>query len=249
MKLPAPAKSIFCIPGAWKDFDDFKGALITSSAAHYMVLGDALINSFGHYHYSFEFCERDVRMRLSFSVAGMTTGMSAQDLDVVEGHRFVVYISGVTGNPGQAAQIAEAATAILKAGGLGIKVESTGKAFSKERWLDQMAVTEPQRLYDMFVLDSITDKDGTVFSCGMHNLGLKETIVSNEDFQEAARLIRVFGCYQFLEHPVILENQTFQVDRSAPLFRITSEPHPPYATDDTFHNPYGMWRLTRVASA
>jgi hypothetical protein len=101
-------------------------------------------------------------------------------------------------------------------------------------------------LYELFVVDSITSEDGTVFSCGMHNLGLRDTIVSGEDFQDAADLIKIFGYYQLIDKPVIKENQTFQIDTESPIFRITTELHPPYGEDGPFYNPYGVWRLTRA---
>ena len=157
-----------------------------------------------------------------------------------------IYISGETGNLEAAEQIARAGTAILDAGGIGLKIESAGKAFSKTCWSEYMANFDPEgHLYDMFVLDSIMDEDGTIYSCGMHNLGLKDTIVSDEEFENAIDLIRTFGYYQIVDKPEIRHNQTFKKGVGSPTFRITNELHPPNAKHELFHNPYGVWRLAK----
>jgi hypothetical protein len=141
----------------------------------------------------------------------------------------------------------KAGSAILNAGGTGMKVESAGKAFTKEHWLYLLTNFEEPRLYEMFVLDSIMMENGTVYSCGMQNLGLKDTIVSNVDFQAAVDLIRIFSYYQIVDKHVILNNQTFQPDLNSPQFRIVEESDPPYKNHETFHNPHGMWRLSKLA--
>ena len=240
------AKTILCIPGNWEDFDDFKDSLIASTEAEYLTVGDFLINGKRKRHYTFEFCERDEKMKASFAVAGKVTRVREDFLDEIENHKYVVYISGDTGNLEEAEHIVHAGNAILKAGGIGIKIETTGKAFEKSRWMELLVDFESHRLYEMFVLDSIIDEDGTVFSCGMQNIGLKDTIVSGEGFQDAVDLIKIFGYYQIVDKPVIHNNQTFQKSAGASIYRITDEPHPRYEGHETFENPFGMWRLTRV---
>jgi len=97
----------------------------------------------------------------------------------------------------------------------------------------------------MFVLDSIVSEDGTVHSCGMHNLGLSDTIVSGEELEQAVNIIRAFGYYQVVDKPIIMNNQTFQADINSPLYGITDEPNQPNKGHELFENPYGMWRLTK----
>jgi hypothetical protein len=190
-ELPTPkvAKSILCIPGNWNDFEKFHESLIVSSGAGYMVIGGMLISGERQRHYTIEFCERDEKMKASFAVAGSVTRVTEEFLDEIDRHTYVIYIVGETGNMEEAEHIAHAGNAILKAGGTGIKIESAGKAFEKDMWMGALEGFEPHRLYEMFVLDSIIDEDGTLYSCGMHNLGLKDTIVSGEEFQDASELI------------------------------------------------------------
>ncbi len=95
----------------------------------------------------------------------------------------------------------------------------------------------------MFVVDSITNEDGTVFTCGMHNLGYKDTIISGEDFQNAVNLLSIFGYYQIIDKPDIKNGQTFATSADSPIFEITDELDQPYKEDELFENPFGMWRL------
>jgi len=246
--IPVPAakaQSILCIPGIWADREELVLSIIDSSKGDYMIAGGILFNAKEERHYTIEFCERDERMRASFAAAGKVTRVTDAFLDEIDKHKYVVYISGETGGLTEAENIARAGTEVLKAGGIGVKIESAGKAFSKDTWLGLMERFNEGSLYELFVIDSITSEDGAVFSCGMHNLGMRDTIVSGEDIQDAVDLIRIFGYYQLIDKPVIKENQTFQKDQESARFRITTERHPPYEEEGPFHNPYGVWRLTK----
>jgi hypothetical protein len=248
-KVTEPKKiveSVICIPGTWEDWDKFKLSLISSSEMKYMAIGNILMDVNRKKNFAIEFCDYDPKMEKSFATAGKATRMTEHALVEIGNHKNVIYISTQTGNLEDVESIAFAAAAILKAGGLGIKIETAGKAFENERWFKLLETFDEANLYEMFVLDSILDENGTVFSCGMHNLGLKDTIISGQDFQDAVGLISTFGCYQIIDKPTIHNNQTFSVDTNSPKFRIIDEQNKPYKNQDLFDNPYGMWRLTKA---
>jgi hypothetical protein len=188
-------------------------------------------------------------MKSSFRVAGSLTGVTDNFLNDIEKHTYVIYITGLGGNVENAERMAFAAGAILKAGGIGVKVETTGKAFVKEKWVGYLDTFEQPNLYNMFVVDSIVTEEGTVYSCGMHNLGYKDTIVSGEAFQKAVNLIKIFGLYQIVDKPVIKHLQTFRADMESPLFLIRDELNQPNKGDELFENPFGIWRLTRMQTS
>ena len=245
-KMPENFTSIICIPGNWEDWSEFIISLVGATNGEYLAVGNILMNTSTKHYYEIEMCERDERMMKAFSVAGMVNRVSEKFLEEIGDHKNVIYISGDTGNLNDATHIAYAAQAILKTGGLGIKIETAGKAFEKDQWIDLLENFEESNLYQMFVLDSLIDEDGTVYSCGMQNLGYRDTIVSGEEFQDAVDLIKVFGYYQIIDKPLIKDGQTFSVDAEAPIFRITNEPNQPYLGDERFGNPNGMWRLTGI---
>lgn len=195
-------------------------------------------------HCILEVVDHDPKMYEAFAIAGRPTGYSAAALSKIAAHKLVVYITAETGNLADAKYLADTAAMLLHAGGLGVKVETTGKAFEKEQWLEQLTDFEEYKLYPLFVLDSIVDREQNVYSCGMHNLGQPDTIVSGVPFQEAVNLMQTFHYYQLMEQPVITNNQTFSTAPDAPVYIITEETEQPYQGDELFENPFGMWRLT-----
>jgi hypothetical protein len=241
-----PVKTIICIPGHWKTRDELFLKIIEVSNMRYMAAGLILMDLTTESHCNFEVCERDERMAESFRVAGMVSGIDDGILTEISAHSLVVYLTVEGGTPEKAEMVAQATGVILDAGGIGVKVESAGKAFTKAQWQELLKVDLRSNLYKMFVIDSITQEDGTVFSCGMHNLGLKDTLISGEDFQEAVDLIRLFSYYQLLEQPEIFEGQTFSAHSEAQRFCILEEPDQPYKNHELFSNVFGMWRLERV---
>lgn len=105
---------------------------------------------------------------------------------------------------------------------------------------------EESNLYEMFVVDSIVDKDKSVYSCGMHNLGYKDTIVWGMGFQQSVDLINIFNYYQIVDKPTIRSKQTFSAEANAPKFIITEESNQPNKGYELFENPFGMLRLSKA---
>jgi len=223
-----------------------KLALVEATNGAYIAAGPAMIHAKGNFHCLFEECAYDERMRKSFEVAGRVTGVTEDFLNMIGKHKSVIYITAPTGNLQAARQMALAGAALLKAGGIGIKVETAGKAFEKDEWLRLTEDEEDASLYEMFVVDSLMDADGTVFTCGMQNLGLKDAIVSGLPFEQAADLVRILGYYQLVDKPVIMAGQTFTPTVSSPMYRFSEELNAPYNGHELFGNPFGTWRLMPV---
>ncbi len=243
--LPITFTTIICIPGIWNTWDEFILSVVASTNGEYLAAGHILMNAKKERYYTIEFCEHDERMQESFKYAGMATRVTGNFLEQIGNHKHVIYISGQTGSLEEAEYIAFAAEAILKAGGIGIKIETTGKAFEKDKWYSMLESFKESNLYEMFVVDSIVNEEGSVYSCGMQNLGYKDTITSGEEFQTAANLIRIFGYYQIVDKPTIQNSQTFSTSIESTKYRITEELNQPYKGDEQFENPFGMWRLTK----
>ncbi|MCG2612845.1 DUF4261 domain-containing protein [Terrimonas sp. NA20] len=241
-------QSILCIPVQCESIDALKILIVGKTNGEYLVAGNILMNSQTKNFFEIQFDEHDEQMQQAFTYAGKVTGISDSCLDQIADHNYVVYlISNDIGLEGARA-LADAGLAILKTAGLGVKVESAGKAFDRESWEQLVNDDEYDRLFDLFVIYSLTNEDGSVYSCGMHNLGYKDTIVYGEEFQDAASLIRIFCYYQLLEDPEIMPGQTFSPEVGAPVFVIEEESDPPYKDHDLFTNPFGMWKMERVGT-
>ncbi|MET0466025.1 MAG: hypothetical protein ABW007_22880 [Chitinophagaceae bacterium] len=241
-------QSVLCIPVQCESIDALKILVVAKTNGEYLVAGNILMNTKTKAFSEIQFDEPDEQMQQAFTYAGKVTGISANCLEQVGGHNYVVYLIssdiGLTG----ARALANAGLAMLNTAGLGVKVESAGKAFDPETWEQLVNDQEYDRLFDLFVVYSLTNEDGSVYSCGMHNLGYKGTIVYGEQFQDAASLIRIFCYYQLLEQPEIIPGQTFSPEPGAPVFIIEDETDPPYQDHDLFTNPFGVWRIERVGA-
>ncbi|MBS2211987.1 hypothetical protein KEM09_11260, partial [Carboxylicivirga mesophila] len=244
-KVETKAKTILCIPGIWKDRSDIVSSITKENLGDFLVAGTIIMNLKTEQGFELEIHERDEQMREAFKSAGIVNQISEDFLNLIEQHNYVIYLIGETGSLKGAKAISEAGNAILKAGGIGIKVESTGKAFTREHWTSLLSDFQESNLYEMFVLDSIHDGNGTTYTCGMHNLGFKDCIVSDIEFQESVRLLSIFGYYQIVDKPEIKEKQTFSEDINSPVFEIKNEINQPCIGDELFENPYGMWRLKK----
>lgn len=81
----------------------------------------------------------------------------------------------------------------------------------------------------------------------MHNLGLPDASVSADlTMQEALRLLKIFLHYTAIEHPTLGDGHTFSLDADSPHYRVMHQDCTAYPPDDPFHNPWGLWHLSRV---
>lgn len=229
------------VPGTWKNKDAILAALVEQD---YIFAGIVLMHTKTNESFGLEIYEKDPAMRKSFEVAGLGQ-LDETLLDAIEQHTFTLYLIGSAGSLEAAQKIMQAANALLDAGGLAVKVETTGKAFSPKAWKELCAPNTPQALYIAFVL-TLRAQGDVFYTCGMHNLGLKDSIVGAVSEQLAAYTLDVFSLYQLLEQPDLQAGETFQANQEAPVFRLMSQEDSRYAPDDSFHNRYGLWILAPV---
>ncbi|MDR3693687.1 hypothetical protein [Mucilaginibacter sp.] len=250
IKQPAGSPSlacntVLCIPGSWKDVRDITNTVFTATEGTYIVVGDLIMNPCAAQFYKFEIRERDERLAGSFGALGKMTGITCDALNKISNHNYVIYITGKTGSLKEAHHLALAGAAVLRAGGHGIRIDSAGKAFEKQKWLKYLVNFEEADLFEMFVTSSAIDERQNVFSRGMHNLGLKDTLVCGEELQNAVDLINVFGYYQVFDKPVIHQNEFFRPGPQSAQYLITEESYQLREDNNLYNNPYGMWKLRR----
>lgn len=244
-KQKSNPKTVLCIPGSWNDRSEIVTSIAKSNPNEFIFAGMVMLNMKTNKGFELQIEEYDENMKESFRIAGSVNRVDEEFIEQIGNHKFIVYLIGETGNLKDSKEIGEAAMAILKAGGIGVKVETTGKAFTKKQWDELISEFEESNLYKMFVLDSISDGNGTVYTCGMRNLGYKDSIVSGEEFQYAVELLSVFGYYQIMDKPEIKAGQTFGTSIGSPVFEIVEERNQPNKGDELFENNFGMWRLIR----
>ncbi|MER9317571.1 hypothetical protein NKI31_19030 [Mesorhizobium sp. M0659] len=240
---------ILCIPGPWESRSAFVRAVAEAStpSADYVAAGTIMTHGLSNAAFDFDFSDRDVDMTRAFASAGLVNKLGKDVIDKIGSHKSVVYLLSTAPQAKETSiSIAKAAAHLIKAGGLGVKIETAGKAFSADQWLEETS-GDFVEIYRLMVLDSVTDGT-TTYSCGMRNLGLWDSIVSGDEFQSAVKLLRGFNMYQLYESPELLAGQTFGLEAGAPRYRLSVETHQPDGDRNLYANPFGMWRLSPVTA-
>lgn len=240
MQLP---ELVLCIPGVWTDRSDLLERIIRDSEG-YLFAGGVLMHIESKFACTLYFEERDPRMQQAFRAAS-PHWHDTPEAEAIGEHRSVVYLVGNGGSREAAEAMMRCAAGLLKAGGLGVKVESAGVAHAPQAWLQFVDTLQLFSAYDALVVH-ITGEQA--YSCGMHNLGLPDSITDNIGNPDAADLLRTFNRYQFTESPELLDGQTFGAVAGGPVYRLNLEQGVDYGADSLFGNPYGCWRLTGVAA-
>lgn len=238
-------RTILCIPGRWADRSEIVTAVAGANGQEYLFAGNILLHIPSGEGFEVEIAPHDAQMQASFTLAaqGRLTG---EELEEAGRHSFVIYLKGKGGSLLRALHTMQAGLAFLKAGGTAIKVETTGKAFSTEQWLQLSEAGDEQALYEAFVV-LLRSEEELIYSCGMHNLGFRDVICDvDAGISEAAELADIFNIYQVIEKPEIASGQTFGTEAGGPVFSITAEACTAYPEDDLFYNPFGMYRLQEV---
>jgi hypothetical protein len=135
--------------------------------------------------------------------------------------------------------------ALLQAGGIAVKVESTGIAHSADKWMEFARSGDLFQLYRAFV--TLIKGSEYFYSCGMHNFGLPDVSVgSNLGPDDASRLLNQFNCFVLSENPALADGETFSVAAGASRYGLKKERCELYPHDDPFYNPFGRWHLIEI---
>lgn len=192
--------------------------------------------------FTLEIYEHDPNLRRAFSIAGKGR-LTEKDLEAIGSHTFTLYLVTPGGSVDAARRMLHAAAGLLKAGGLAVKIESTGTAHRADQWAEFCVHDHLVNLQQAYV--TYVGSKGLYYSCGMHNLGLSDALVDmGLHASEAAKLLHSFTRYLLIENPSLKDGETFSTDVDAPRYRLLHEPCKQYEEGDLFHNPFGVWKLT-----
>lgn len=231
---------ILAVPGRWANRTDLVGKVAEASGG-YLLAGNVLAQVGAERAWQVEVQGANPHLARAFEAGGRGS-FSVADLDAVARHTRVVYLLGPGGSEDAARASLGAAAGLLRAGGVAVNVESTGKSHPRETWFGFAAGSDLPALFYAFV--TLIGAPGEVRSCGMQNLGLPDACLVEPPTEEAASLLQSFLYYLLAEKPDLRSGQTFSLGPGAPVYRLALEPCRWYPEDDPFFNPYGIWRLT-----
>lgn len=233
-------RTVLCIPGPWESSSELISTLIQADTG-FLFAGRILMEMESSQGWKAELDPRDERMDCAFRSAG-SHWAALPEMQAIEGHRSVVYLIDEGGSRERAEALMRPASALIRAGGLGVKVESTGVAHSPAQWLELSADITAFTVFRAYV---ITVTGAEPYSCGMHNFGMRDVRVVAL-VPDAAALVSAFTWYLFLERPTIRAGQTFSVSADAPRYRIVEGEPVDYGPGSLFTNEFGTWQLEPV---
>jgi hypothetical protein len=234
-------ETVLCVPGTWKDRANLFARIVDDSGG-YIFAGCILLQRETKEAFELHVEGPDPRMADAFAAAGRHW-MTADDLARIANHNFVLYLVGPGGSRQRAESFMQAAAGLLKAGGLAVKVESSGLAHDRSSWLK---MTDSLYLFSAHRAFVVSVAGSDVYTCGMHNLGHPDAIVAGAEAEDPGQLVYTFSRYLFTESPGVRPGETFSESPDAPCYRLTKEECRLYEDGSLFTNPYGMWRLTLI---
>ncbi|MES2462138.1 MAG: endopeptidase [Armatimonadota bacterium] len=231
---------ILGIPGHWQDRSEILQSIVANSGG-FIFAGMVLMNTQTKQFYRIEIEEYNPKLQEVFRITGGGR-IAPEVLDAIGKHRFKLYVSSEGVSVVEARDMVMVGKALLNSGGIAIYVESSGLAHSTEHWQEMARSKNWFDFYTAFV--TLIGGEGCFYSCGMHNFGLPDCIVSDSlEAEEAAALMHQFNFFQLMEFPVLNSGETFSVDASSPHFRLKMLRDTNYAKEHPFHNPFGVWEL------
>lgn len=230
-------RTVLCIPGPWETRADLISALIEAETG-YLFAGGIIMEMKSQIGFRAHHEGPDDRMTSAFRVAG-AHWRDTVEMTAIGHHKSVVYLTDEGGSRSRIEALMGAAAALIKAGGLGVKVESSGLAHPPDQWLDLAANTHLLSAYRAFVLTVGSDAP---YTCGMQNFGMRDVRMS-PGVPNGAKLASLFSWYLFSEEPEILPGQTFSAAPDAPKFRVEEATPIKYQSGSLFTNEFGTWQL------
>jgi len=266
---------VLCVPGTWSDAAELAERL---RAGPFRWTDSKLRAAEGPESFDAEFRGPDLRMKAAFqaSACRVRPSLTSADYAAVQGHRSVAYVLsdnfGRSTAAGAASRMIDAGLALIEAGGIAVKCESSGIAHSAARWRELAArlrlgggsgatrsdaLEERARawapLFDAYVRLPIIDDNKDLYSCGMHLLGASDAHVALADFpgDDIASAHRVLeGFLREFRNDLVPGRQelqrSFKPEGKDDRFLSVPEPCSRYPEDAFFWNRWGCFRLRRA---
>lgn len=239
--------AIISIPGPWETEDEVKKALegdggryrLEGNEGRYRLVGNEIINvdteeSFGVKLYDFGPNKDE-----SYKLTGNDT-FSAEDLTGIRGSNLtVVFRMKLESLAGVWATV-KAVKGVLDAGGLAVKIETTGIAYTKDAWYRLSASRDHMELVNHFVI--AVQGEGYLSTYGMCTFELPDVQVdyTGTNVEEVSQTLTEFNLYQMRERRVFGDGNTFRATAESKGYVVTHVVDDRHGEDTMYYNPYGL---------
>jgi hypothetical protein len=229
------------VPGPWRQPGDLRDALKRDGGDAYEMQDDAFVEKSTGRRFECGVSPPDDQIAGIFE---HTRRLSTQEVKALRRHTVKVHLAGPGGSVEAARAIMAAATALVKAGGLGVMIDSSTAAHGPRDWMKLANDTQAGGLYWAFVM--VTGGMEEAFSCGMHCLGLRDAeVMDPPDVQAGAFVLHNFLGYTYQSGVVVSDGDPLG-DEDHALFRARHHACTRFPPGSPVFNPYGVWRLEPV---
>ncbi|WP_142320633.1 DUF4261 domain-containing protein [Bacillus cereus] len=138
--------------------------------------------------------------------------------------------------------------AFFYAGGLALKVETAGMAYSKEEWQE---LAEDKEIFPMYshLVTLVGDEEDGYYSCGMQAFNLPDVVLDGWiDPEVAVDLLNDFNLHNILEKPNLKDGDTISFTEDAPVYLLSHYIDNRYEQENPFYNPCGVWKLESASA-
>lgn len=234
---------VVCIPVNCQTRQEIMSSMTEIYGTDYLLAETIFLETATQKSCRIYFCDREEKLRQSFEIAGEDQ-LSLATLVQISNHQQIVYL--IFNNPGYKTclKIASFAKVFLDIGGCALKIESTGIAHQKSKWLEKYNSEDIFDLYLLFVI--LRGNEEYFYSCGMYNFGKADvSIDATEDINLAIYVMNVFNYYRLTESVILKDEHTFRPDIECPVYKMQWTECVEYESQAIFINPYGRWHLSR----
>jgi hypothetical protein len=244
-------RHVVCVLGRWETFDAVR-RVITKVGGKGFALD-----------LEYSTLEPDARMAKAFDVSRdrVSPSFGEEDVEAVASHSAVAYVLSPPlarhASLELSGRMLGVVAALLDAGGVAVKGESSGIAHGAGRWRELAREYErgdvPMRCFALLSAwvrrPLLDDERGVLHSCGMHLLGERDIELPGDMAPlEATEWIDALGHYLLAEKPSAGLNagETFRPTAEHPRRVLRARTCERYEEDNFFFNPYGCWNLTEL---
>lgn len=234
-------KLVVSIAGNWRDKNAVIQNIVAVDAA-YQFEAAQLTNDRLRGRWKLEFEEEEdpfLQIQLSMQLT------SAEREDIGEQTRLASLIAD-GGSEDSVRQVTQVACDLLRAGGFGVNIQSSGKTFGRQQWLDAMGSPTPEALHEAYVGTIDIELDRSMVSCGMRNFGLPDGLVPDAmrlHGDQAMTLLQAFSLHLLKDRPLLWDGDTFSMEPSR-TYHMRKVPCTQFEEDDLLFNPYGYWAFS-----
>lgn len=229
------------VPGPWKSPEELVAALAKHSPKYRIAAEDQFTHVPSGRKFGLGVSDHDDE------IAGVFAGterLSEAQLAEIASHAVKVHLTGPGGSVETARTMMQAATALVRAGGFGVMVDSTAACHGRDDWLALARDKKPGGLYWAYV--TVCGDEDELWSCGMHCLGLRDAEMFNPPDREwGGFFLHNFLGYVYQSGNPVLDGEALG-DEDAAMYCIRIVPCTRFSSDTPFYNPYGIMRLEKI---